>query len=68
MLVLEPIIVVVMAGSDDMISPFKLQEMVNGMSPLLILHVTCTNSPSFTASSPKSKGAITGFSANQITT
>ena len=40
MLVLVPIIVVVREGSEEITSPFKLQETFSGSSPLLIEQVT----------------------------
>ena len=62
MLVLVPIMVVVIAGSELMMSPFKLHVTFKGSSPLFTLHVTWTNSPSFTASSPNENGTICGGS------
>ena len=54
--------VVVIAGSDDITSPFRLQVMDMGKSPLLTAQVSCANSPSFTISTPKEKGTIIGGS------
>ena len=62
MLVLVPIMEVVMEGSEEMTSPFKLQETVMGSSPRFTLHVTWIKSPSFEASAPKVKGTMTGGS------
>ena len=63
-LVRVPIMVVVMAGSEEMVSPSKLQETERGRSPRLTLQVTWTNSPSLTESMPNEKGVITGGSEN----
>ena len=57
-----PIIVVVIAGSDDIVSPSKLQDIERGKSPRLTLQVTCTNSASFTESIPNEKGVMMGGS------
>jgi hypothetical protein len=65
-LVLDPIIVVVIAGSEATTSPFKLHDMVSGKSPRLTLQVNWTNSPSLTASRPKEKGEIIGISEKNI--
>ncbi len=59
-LVLWPTIVVVISGSEDTSSPFKLHVILSGLSPDLILHVTCTNSPSLAVSSPNENGVIVG--------
>ena len=61
-LVLTPIMVVVIAGSEEIVSPSKLHETERGKSPRLTLHVTCTNSPSSTESMPKENGVIRGGS------
>ena len=66
MLVLTPIKVVVMAGSEEIVSPSKLHETESGKSPRLTLHVTCTNSPSSTESMPKENGVIRGGSEISI--
>ena len=55
--------VVVMTGSDDIMSPFRLQVMDIGMSPLVTEHVSWTNLPWLTESNPKENGTITGGSA-----
>ena len=58
--------VVVKVGSEFMISPFKLQVIVRGMSPLLIEQRSCANFPWSIVSNPKEKGTISGFSVNKI--
>jgi hypothetical protein len=62
MLVRVPIIEVVIEGSEDMTSPLRLQETVNGSSPRRTLQVTWTKSPSFDISLPKVNGTILGGS------
>ena len=64
MLICLPIIVVVIVGSEDIRSPFKLQVMVSGISPLLMTHVSCARLPWSIVSNPNEKGTIFGFSAN----
>ena len=66
MLAWVPSMVVVRVGSDDTISPFRLQVIVRGLSPLVTTQVSCTNSPWLTPSLPTEKGTMTGFSANKI--
>ena len=66
MLICLPIIVVVIVGSEDIKSPFKLQVIVRGMSPLLMRHVSCATLPWSIVSRPKEKGTISGFSVNKI--
>ena len=63
MLVCWPIMVVVMTGSDEMMSPFKLQVMDIGMSPVTTTQDSWAYCPWLTASSPKEKGTILGSSA-----
>ena len=58
--------VVVIVGSDDIRSPFRLHVIVMGMSPLLMTHVSCANFPWSIVSYPKEKGTISGFSVNKI--
>ena len=65
MLICLPIIVVVIVGSEDIKSPFKLQVIVKGMSPLLIRHVSCATLPWSIVSRPKEKGTMSGFSVNK---
>ena len=48
MLVCVPSIVVVITGSELMMSPFRLQVIDNGLSPLLTAHISCADSPWFT--------------------
>ena len=66
MLACVPSMVVVRVGSDDTMSPFRLQVIVRGLSPLVTTQVSCTNSPWLTPSLPTEKGTMTGFSANKI--
>jgi hypothetical protein len=66
MLVRVPIIEVVIAGSDEMTSPFRLQDTVKGSSPLLTLQVTWIKSPSFETSLPKVNGTIIGGSESVV--
>ena len=63
MLVCKPIIVVVITGSDDIMSPFKLQVKESGLSPFATTHVSWVNSPWLTTSFPNEKGMISGGSA-----
>ena len=63
MLVCKPIMVVVITGSDDMVSPFKLQVKDSGLSPLATTQVSWVNSPWLTTSFPKENGMISGGSA-----
>jgi hypothetical protein len=62
MLVLVPTMVVVMLGPELSSFPFKLQVMVNGMSPLDTTQVSWTKSPESTMSVPNENGAILGGS------
>ena len=64
MLVRVPIMEVVIEGSDEMTSPFRLHETVMGSSPRFTLQVTWIKSPSFETSVPKVKGTMTGGSEN----
>ena len=66
MLVWVPNIVVVRTGSELMMSPFKLHVIDKGLSPLLIAHISCADSPWLTGWSPKEKGTICGGSVNKI--
>ena len=63
MLILSPIIVVVIVGSEDMISPFRLQVMDRGASPLDTRHVSWADFPSLTTLKPKENGTSSGGSA-----
>ena len=65
MLICLPIIVVDIVGSEDIKSPFRLQVMVSGMSPLLIRQVSWATLPWSIVSNPKEKGTILGFSVNK---
>ena len=58
--------VVVMVGSEDIRSPFRLHVIVSGMSPLLMTQVSCASFPWSIVSYPKEKGTISGFSVNKI--
>ena len=66
MLACLPSMVVVIVGSDDIRSPFRLHVIVMGMSPLLMTHVSCANFPWSIVSYPNEKGTISGFSVNKI--
>ena len=66
MLICLPIIVVVIVGSEDIKSPFRLQVIVRGMSPLLMRQVSCATFPWSILSNPKENGTISGFSVNKI--
>ena len=61
-----PNIVVVIVSSDETISPFRLQVIESGLSPLLTTQVSCANFPWSIVSRPKEKGTISGFSVNKI--
>ena len=58
--------VVVRVGSELIMSPFKLQVIVRGLSPFDTTQVSCVNSPWLTTSFPNEKGIISGSSANKI--
>ena len=58
--------VVERTGSEDTVSPFRLQVMDRGMSPLDTTHISWANSPWLTTSFPKEKGTISGFSVSKI--
>ena len=60
MLVLRPNIVVDKSGSDAIMSPFKLQVIVKGSSPVRIIQTSWANSPALTVSAPKENGTISG--------
>lgn len=60
--ILVPIIVVVMEGSDEIMSPFSVQEIRSGSSPRRTRHVTWAMSPSLTLTVPKENGTISGGS------
>jgi hypothetical protein len=62
---LDPIIVVVIDWSDEIMSPFNDQLILKGSSPLLTRQVSCAISPSLTASSPKEKLFIWGGSVKK---
>ena len=49
-----------------MSSPFRLQLIVMGSSPLLTTHTNCANSPWLIVSLPKEKGTISGGSKQII--
>ena len=66
MLACVPSMVVVRVGSDDTMSPFKLQVIDKGLSPLVITHVSCAKSPWLTTSFPNENGMISGSSVNKI--
>ena len=53
---------VVKPGSEEILSPFKAQESVNGSSPIRTIQTSCANSPSLTTSVPKVRGNKTGGS------
>ena len=53
---------VVIAGSDEMTSPLRLQVTTSGSSPRLTLQVTWIKSPSLEASLPNVNGTMTGGS------
>ena len=55
--VLVPIIVVVIDGSEETMSPFSDHVILRGSSPLT-KQVNCTMSPSLTALDPKENGTI----------
>ena len=57
--------VVESVGSELIISPFRLQVMERGLSPLEMAHISCAESPWFTGSSPKEKATICGTSVNR---
>ena len=65
MLAREPSIVVVIVGPEDTMSPFRLQVMEMGRSPLLMTQVSWANFPWSIVSNPKEKGTISGFSVNR---
>ena len=65
MLICLPIIVVDIVGSEDIKSPFRLQVIDRGMSPLLMTHVSCAKLPWSIVSNPNEKGTILGFSVNK---
>ena len=62
---LVPIIVVVMLGSEFIVSPFKLQEIDIGKSPWDTEHINCACDPSSMISEPKLNGTILGGSVNK---
>ena len=64
-LICVPIMEVVKAGSEETTSPFRLQVIETGLSPLLILHIITEVSPSLTGASPNEKGTISGGSATR---
>ena len=66
MLVCWPIIVVVKVGSELMMSPFKLQVIDKGLSPVSTAHISCAVLPWLIDLSPKEKGTICGGSVNII--
>ena len=66
MLVWVPSIVVVRVGSEDTMSPFRLQVMERGLSPLVTAHISWAESPWFTGNSPNEKGVIVGGSRKRF--
>ena len=62
MLDLVPKAVVMMSGSEEMVSPCNDQAIVNGSSPVTTEQMICANVPSFTVSEGNSKLAINGGS------
>ena len=66
MLVCVPSMVVVRVGSELIMSPFRLQVIVRGLSPFDTTQVNCVNSPWLTTSFPNEKGIISGSSANKV--
>ena len=62
MLVLLPSVVVDKSGSDEIMSPFKLQVIDKGSSPLRITQISCAKSPWLTVSTPNENGTISGGS------
>ena len=66
MLVWVPSMVVVRVGSELIMSPFRLQVIERGWSPLVITHVNCAKSPWFKISLPNENGRMSGFSVNKI--
>ena len=61
---LVPIMVVVIVGPEDIVSPFKDQVILRGSSPLDTRQVSCAMSPSLTSPDPKEKGMMLGGSGN----
>ena len=57
---------VVKPGSEEILSPFKAQERVNGSSPIRTMQTSCANSPSLTTSVPKVRGSKTGGSITKL--
>ena len=66
MLVWVPSIVVVRVGSELITSPFRLQVMDRGLSPLDTTQVSWAKSPWLTTSLPKENGTISGLTAKQF--
>ena len=66
MLACLPSMVVVRVGSEETVSPFRLQVMDMGMSPLLMTQVSWAYFPWSMLSDPKVKGTISGGSVNRI--
>ena len=64
--VLVPIIVVVIEGSEDKVSPLRYQEMLRGSSPSLTKHISCAMPPSLIELDPKENGRIFGGSEKGI--
>ena len=54
--------VVLRVGPELMMSPFRLQVMARGRSPLVTAHISWAESPWFTGNSPNEKGTIVGGS------
>ena len=65
MLVLAPIIVVVIEGSEEIKSPLSDHEIRSGSSPFCTKQISCAMSPSFTGSVPKVNGTILGGSETE---
>ena len=59
--------VVVNTGSELIMSPFRLQVIDRGLSPLVTAHMSCAESPWFTGYSPNENGIIVGGSTIMIT-
>ena len=58
--------VVERTGSEDTMSPFRLQVMDRGWSPRDTTQSSCANSPWFTTALPKENGTMSGFSVIKI--
>ena len=65
-LIRVPSMVVVIEGSDDIISPFSDQCIFKGSSPFFTKQDSCVLSPSFIESYPKENGTSSGGSAIEV--